>query len=239
MAGLKKDVVGPGKSTLNPTPTPSPKPTVGSQVTDTMQQRINALLGQSNIPLSGYVSDSAGPGILSELGTKELKTLGLLLKSMGYQVKSLEDARTMLVSGDFPEAYKQPSFNSLVSYIRSQQVGKLPSAANLPTQTVTQYSDTQLKDISNAVAQNFLKRNLEPAEWEAIAPQLKKLVEKGTTTTTQTVGGKNVVTVTPGFSQEAAKTIVEKQLKTSAVDDLKVKQYQDFTDWLSQNMAGM
>ena len=112
-------------------------------------------------------------------------------------------------------------------------------AAAMPTQTITQYTDDQLKEIANTVAQGFLKKNISDADWALVKPKLRALVDKGTTTTTQQVGGKNVVTVTPGFSQQAAQGIIEKQLGQTAQPDLQVKQYQDFADWLSQNMAGM
>lgn len=244
MAGLKKEVVGRNKTTL-PTPTPTPSATqkdnpkaFGSPVSSNITNRLDALLSNSGISLGSFIASSASVGLIGDLSDAELRSIGTLLKKIGYSVKSLEEARTLLLSSDFPDADTRPDYNSLVSYIRSQTIPKT-TGNKIPTQTVTQYNDNQLKEIGNAVAQDFLGRNLEATEIETILPKLKKIVEAGTTTTSKVVGGKNVVTVTPGFSKDRAQAVVQAELKKSAADDLQVKQYADFTDWLSKNMAGM
>jgi len=65
-----------------------------------------------------------------------------------------------------------------------------------------------------------------------------RTIAAGTTTTTKKVRGKNVVTVTPGFSQERAKVSIEEQLKVMNPDEFDRKKRIDFQGWLSQNVAG-
>lgn len=246
MAGFRQENrVG---SNVNPQPTPVPSPSatnnppkIGSFAPESVVKTVEKTLG---IKLSsGASSIGRGEALIDTLSNEQKTTLAKLLKSLGYSVKSLSAIKTTLNENFVNQYNNATSFADLYNQLAAEYIpgvsggaGKKPS---MPTQTVTQYTDTQLKDLGNAVAQNFLGRNLETAEIETILPKLKKIVEAGTTTTSKVVGGKNVVTVTPGFSQARAQSVVEAELKKSAADDLQVKQYQDNVDWLSKNMAGM
>lgn len=240
MAGFKReDVVGPGKSTIKPTPKASAAPKIGAQVNTDVTSRINQLLQDSGLPLSDYVAENADAGIVDTLSTQELVGLGMMLNQMGYNFKSPEAVRTALIGGDFPEASVQKDYKSLVKYIRSQEIPSMTSTGPSVTQTITQYDDKYLTSVANNIAQDFLGRNLEPGEAEKILPKLRDIANKGTTTTSKKVGGKNVVTTTPGFSTAAAQDVVQTELRLGASEDLQAKQYVNFADWLSKNMAGM
>lgn len=237
---FKKEVVGPGKASLDKSkPNPSSSPSVKSQLDKATSDKLLQLLQQSGIDLASYVDETANEGIIGTLSTKELISLGQMLNSMGYNFKSAEAVRTALVGADFPGATTQKNYKELVKYIRSQEVPSLTNQGPSVTQTITQYDDKYLTTVANSIAQDFLGRNLQPGEAEKILPKLKDIVNKGTTTTSKKVGGKNVVTTTPGFSQAAAQDVVQTELRLGASKDLQTKQYEDFADWLSKNMAGM
>lgn len=199
---------------------------------------INSRLKSQGVQVANETDISASDAWIKSLTKAQSAELAAVFKKMGKTVKDTKTLATLLT--DYPEVTSAKDYlTGYQALVNMLLPGAGDTTANLPTQTVTQYSDKQLLDISNTLSQNFLKRNLEQSEIDAILPKLKKIVEQGTTTTTKKVGGKNVVTVTPGFSTQAAQGVVESELKKSAQGDLQVKQYQDFADWLSQNMAGM
>ena len=199
---------------------------------------INSRLAGQGLSVANNNDISASDAWIKSLSSAQTSELAAVFKKMGKTVKDTKTLATLLI--DYPEVTTAKDYttgyNTLVSMLIPGAGG---TTGNLLTQTVTQYTDDQLKEIANTVAQGFLKKNISDADWALVKPKLRALVDKGTTTTTQQVGGKNVVTVTPGFSQQAAQGIIEKQLGQTAQPDLQVKQYQDFADWLSQNMAGM
>lgn len=245
MAGFRQENrVGSGASTPTPTPTPTPtgtkKPKLGTFDASKIVAEFQAKTG---ISLSGNAGRiGAGGNLIDSMSDTQRKALAKLLKKLGYNVTSVSEMKTTLNSY-YPNEYNASnSYEALYSTLAADYIPGMETGAgvsNLPTQTITQYSDDQLKNIANAVTQNFLKKNISDADWALVKPKLRALVEKGTTTTSKVVGGKNVVTTTPGFSQQAAQGIIEKQLGQTAQADLQVKQHQDFADWLSQNMGGM
>lgn len=214
-------------------------PAVGTNTnTPTFLQNINSRLqGMGYTAIPGAENLSSSDVWVDSLSKNQLSEVAAVFKKLGVSVKSKSGLKALMVQ--YPQVTTLDYSAGLQLLNNEVIAGGDTGGQNVPTTTITQYSDTQLTDISNAIAQNFLKRNLEQAEIDSIMPKLKQLVQKGTTTTTKKVGGKNVVTVTPGFSKEAAQSVVESTLQKSAADDLQVKQYQDFQDWLSQNMAGM
>lgn len=245
MAGFKQENrVGSGASTPTPTPTPTPtgtkKPKLG---TFDASKIVAQFQSQTGVQLGGNAGRiGAGGNLIDSMSTSQRTALAKLLKKLGHNVTSVSEMKTTLNAYYVNEYNASTNYEALYSslaadYIPGMETGA--GASNLPTQTITQYSDDQLKSITNTITQNFLGKNISDADWKLVQPKLRALVEKGTTTTTKQVGGKNVVTVSPGFSQQAAQTIIEKQLGQTAQQDLQVKQYQDNLDWLSQNMAGM
>lgn len=254
MAGFRQENrVGTGA-----TPAPSPTPRVTSRPTPKPSPSSTQKLG--TFDASKIVSDfekqtgtklsvdagsiGGGEPLIDSLSASQKTALVKLMKKLGYTIQSSSELKTTL-NGYYPNEYnKATSFENLYSMLAADYIPGASNAGssagqNLPTQTVTQYTDDTLKEIGNTVAQNFLKRNLKDSELATIMPQLKALVAKGTTTSSKVVGGKNVVTVTPGFSTQAAQTVIEKELTKTAQDDLQKKKLQDNLDWLSQNMAGM
>lgn len=236
---FKKEVVGSGKASLDKS---KPKPSLSTSTQSNLDKAVNdkliELLKQSGVDLAANIEANASAGIIGDLTDKEIISLGQMLNDMGYNFKTVEAVRTALVGGDFPAATTQKDFTSLVKYLKSQEIPALASGPSV-TQTITQYDDKYLKSVGNSIAQDFLGRNLTNEEVAKIMPKLKDIVNKGTTTTSKKVGGKNVVTTTPGFSQAAAQDVVQTELRLGASQDLQQKQYIDFADWLSKNMAGM
>lgn len=247
MAGFRQDNrVGTGAQST-PTPKPSPKPT-GTKApalgTFNASTVLSAYAKATGVNLSANAANiGGGEPLIDSLSATQKTALVKLLKKLGYNVSSTSELKVTL-NGYYPNEYtRATSFENLYSTLAADYIpgatGTGTGTGNLPTQTITQYTDDQLKDIANTVTQNFLKKNISDADWALVKPKLRALVEKGTTTTSKVVGGKNVVTVTPGFSTQAAQGIIEKQLGETAKPDLQVKQYEDFADWISQNMAGM
>jgi hypothetical protein len=157
---------------------------------------------------------------------------------MGKSVKDSKTLATLLL--DYPEVTLSADYatglKKLVDMI-------IPGTGNTGgpsvTQTITQYDDKYLQGVGKSIAQDFLGRDLSSTELNKILPKLKDIVNKGTTTTSKQVGGKNVVTTTPGFSQAKAQDVIQTELRLGASKDLQTKQYLDFADFISKNMAGM
>lgn len=112
------------------------------------------------------------------------------------------------------------------------------TTANLPTQTIQQYSPEQLDKFTQAAYQAKAGQTATAEQLKAARDAYEKEIAKGTVTITKQVGGKNVTTITPGFSQEKALGIAEKQVKTALPDEVTRRKTFEFSDSFSKLMSG-
>jgi hypothetical protein len=234
---LRKEVVGRGQGAVQgPTvPSASSTPKPSATYLDTINARLNSQGVKIADPNKISVSDAWINNAIADGHSQEL---ALVFKKLGKSVKSTKELKTLLA--DYPEVTSAKDFVTGYQTLASMIIPGM-GANNGPstTQTITQYDDKYLQSVGNSIAQDFLGRNLNTEELNKIMPKLQEIVNKGTTTTSKVVGGKNVVTTTPGFSQAKAEGVVQQELRLGASQDLQTKQYVDFADFLSKNMAGM
>lgn len=203
----------------------------------TVADNINARLASSGIELSNTGAISASTAWIESAVASHASELATIFAKMGININNKKDLATKLL--DFPEVTTAADYDSGAAILAGMIIPGLAGGGPSVTQTITQYDDKYLQGVGNSIAQDFLGRNLSTDELNKIMPKLKDIVNKGTTTTSKKVGGKNVVTTTPGFSQNAAQDIVQTELRLGASQDLQTKQYIDFADFISKNMAGM
>lgn len=234
MAGFKQEVVGRGnvQGPVAPTPTPTSAATASSYINN-----INSRLAANNITVTGGETITASDAWIKSLTKTQQRELAAVFKKMGKNVKDTKTLATLLI--DYPEVTGSKDYLTGYQTLAGMVIPGTGTGGPSVTQTVTQYDDNYLKSVGNSIAQDFLGRNLSTDELNKIMPKLQAIVNKGTTTTSKKVGGKNVVTTTPGFSQAKAEDVIQTELRLGASQDLQTKQYIDFADFISKNMAGM
>ena len=109
--------------------------------------------------------------------------------------------------------------------------------ANLPTQDVTMQDPEVLKEIIKNNYRSTIGRLPNPEEEAARLNELNAIINKGTVTTTKTVGGKTVRTSTAGFTQATAEALITKKAKETSPEDYKLQQGLNFSDWLTKQMG--
>lgn len=103
--------------------------------------------------------------------------------------------------------------------------------------------DVQLQDknvLIELIRNNYkstIGRLPNQAEEKARLDELQKIINKGTTTTTKTVGGKKVTVSTPGFTQAGAEAAIAAKAKKTAPGDYELKQADSFNTWLVKQMG--
>jgi hypothetical protein len=201
---------------------------------------INSRLTGQNITVTNTSTISSSDAWIQSLSKSQQGELAAVFKKMGHNVKDVKSLGTLLTN--YPEVTTAPDYQSGLKTLVSMLIpGTDTTGSTGPsvTQSITKYDDNYLKGVGNSIAQDFLGRNLNTDELNKILPKLQDIVNKGSVTTSKVVGGKNVVTTTPGFTQAEAQNVVQNELRLGASKDLQTKQYLDFADFLSKNMAGM
>lgn len=110
----------------------------------------------------------------------------------------------------------------------------------LPTQTITQYAPEYLDKLVDGIFLQYVGRTATDEEKKAKLKELNDMIAKGTTTTTKRVGGKNVVTSTPGFSGELAEIKISEELKTDTSTSAEYERRKafEFSNALNKIMSG-
>lgn len=198
---------------------------------------INSRLAGQGVNVVDTTKISASDAWIKSLSPTQTGELAAVFKKMGKTVKDTKTLATLLT--DYPEVTTAKDYITGYNTLVSMLIPGTGGTGNVPTQTITQYSDDYLKKVADNIGQDFLDRKLSSAEVDKIMPKLRELVNKGTTTTSKRVGGKTVVSTTPGFTTADAEKVVQTELRLGASQDLERKQYLDFADFMSKNMAGM
>lgn len=234
------NVVGRGKGKQQTGSSVVNTPLPATTDTPDFVKNISSRLQAKNIPVPEAPIAESGNWIENLTGNSaEAQTLAKIFKSMRKNVADVSSLKALIAES---KASGAKSFAEAVSILQDEIIpGMAAGGTGGPstTQTITQYSDDQLKTAANSYAQSVAGKNLSQEEIDIILPKLKKLVEEGTTTTTKKVGGKNVVTVKQGYTAEGAKTLVEQEIAKINPQDIAVQKNIEFADFLSKNMAGM
>ena len=113
-------------------------------------------------------------------------------------------------------------------YIGWYSKGTIPKKEKeIPTVQKYLYQPEQVQTIIDDALSTTLGRKPTASESKEFQQAIKTMMEKGTTTTTKTVGGKRVVTTTPGYSVEKAQAVIEKSVKENSPQDLQEKKSLD------------
>jgi hypothetical protein len=111
------------------------------------------------------------------------------------------------------------------------------AAANLPRLDVQMQDPNVLREIIRSNYKSTIGRLPNEAEEAARMAELQKIINKGSLTTTKTVGGKKVTTSTPGFTQAGAEALIAEKAKKSAPQDYELKQTSNFNNLLTKWMG--
>jgi hypothetical protein len=261
MAGNDNKVVGPSAPTIGALIPPTNFGNIGSKIKDIvlppttsvgqqgantayndMLAGINSKLGNKNIDIKIETTDPLA--VTNSYNNAQLTAIGKILRQMGYSVKAsttdilykLTTDPVLLSIGNNSKNYGEFITNLSKDYMPG--LDKSGGSPKLPTKTISQYDPIVLSNFVDTVYQNTLGRKATAEENAASLKQLQTMVNAGTVTTSKVVGGQNVVTTTPGFSQERAQATIEEQLKQLNPDDYDRKARIDFSSWLSQNIGG-
>ena len=122
-------------------------------------------------------------------------------------------------------------------YLQAYSAPPKADTSKLPTKQIQQIDPTIKAAIVRSVYQSKLGRNETPEELAAELEKIDKGIATGQTATTKVVGGKNVTTYTPAYSQATAEqqigTGIEGATEGPVAQDLKEKQSLDFMDFLN------
>lgn len=119
-------------------------------------------------------------------------------------------------------------------YAKAQGIGE----ENLPSRQVYMYDPATINKIIDTTLSSTLGRKATENEQKEFYTAIKKMIDEGTVTTTQTkvnpkTGKKEKVTVQkPGFSQEKAQTYIEEKLKKENPQDYQEAKSLEFADFL-------
>ena len=235
------EVIGRGNSGMNPVPN-TPSTSQLPPVQSTWSSNINNRLADARIQLAP--SSARQQASLVDSFTKpQLTNIAKVLKQLGYsksQISTGMKVKDILISDFGTTLSASKTYNDFTNTIAADVLSGLntDATANVPTQTIQKYDPVVLEKLIDNIYQETLGEPATPEQKELRMAELNTMIEAGTTTTTKKVRGKNIVTVTPGFSQERAKTSIEEQLKVMNPDEFDRKKRIDFQGWLSQNVAG-
>ena len=122
-------------------------------------------------------------------------------------------------------------------YLQAYSAPPKADTSNLPTKQINQIDPTMKAAIVRSVYQSKLGRNETPEELADELAKIDKGIATGQTATTKVVGGKNVTTYTPAYSQAVAEeqigTGIEGATTGPVAQDLKEKQSLDFITFLN------
>jgi len=221
-------------------------PSVGNNtlppISSTWANNINNRLQDARIGLAP-TSFQQGASLVDSFTKPQLTNIAKVLKSLGYsksQISTGMKVKDILVSDFGTTLASSKTYNDFVNSVSVDVLTGLntDANANVPTQTIQKYDPVVLGKLIDNIYQETLGQPATEAQKALRMAELEGMIASGTTTTSKRVGGKNVVTVTPGFSQERAKTTIEEQLKVMNPDEFDRKKRIDFQGWLSQNVAG-
>lgn len=232
-----------GRDNVGLTPTPNtPSTSQLPSVQSTWSTNINNRLQDARIQLAPSSSQQI-ESLVDSFTKPQLTNIAKVLKSLGYsksQISTGMKVKDILVSDFGTTLAASKTYNDFTNTIAADVLSGLntDSTANVPTQTIQKYDPVVLGKLIDNIYQETLGQPATESQKRLRMGELNRMIEEGTTTTSKVVGGKRVITATPGFSQERATATIEEQLKVMNPDEFDRKKRLDFKSWLSQNVQG-
>jgi hypothetical protein len=234
-------IVGRENAGLNPVPN-TPSTSQLPSVQSTWSTNINNRLLDARVQIAPSSSQQQA-SLVDSFTKPQLTNIAKVLKSLGYsksQISTGMKVKDILVNDFATTLSASKTYNDFTNSIAVDVLSGLnaDTTANVPTQTIQKYDPVVLGKLIDNIYQETLGQPATESQKALRMAELEGMINTGTTTTSKKVGGKNVVTVTPGFSQERATASIEEQLKVMNPDEFDRKKRIDFQGWLSQNVAG-
>ena len=234
-------IVGRENAGLNPVPN-TPSTSQLPSVQSTWSTNINNRLLDARVQIAPSSSQQQA-SLVDSFTKPQLTNIAKVLKSLGYsksQISTGMKVKDILVNDFGTTLSASKTYNDFTNSIAVDVLSGLnaDATANVPTQTIQKYDPVVLGKLIDNIYQETLGQPATESQKALRMAELEGMINTGTTTTSKKVGGKNVVTVTPGFSQERATASIEEQLKVMNPDEFDRKKRIDFQGWLSQNVAG-
>jgi len=230
-----------------PAPTTSQSAAPGTSVTNRINDKLGIMAGFPKLGGDAF----AGLNANDNYNDSQILQLGLILKKLGYPIKKTRESVITFIATN-PELVaaqgqsKTPTdfITALTrAYIPGLDTPDKPEAPDT-TRQVYQYKPEEINALIDDVYTTTLGRVATEEERQARFAVLDEQIKQGTTSVSKVVKNKKtgkmetLVTQTPAFSQTAAKTTIESELKKANPDDFDRKRRIDFAGWLSQNAAG-
>lgn len=213
------------------TPTPTPKPTPNPSVTS-ITDRINGRLREQEVVITGTDTMDTTADFLATLNRKQKLEIAGLLKG-NFTIRQLSDVDTILAQ-NFSMLPVAKDYKDFISNLKAELIPSGAGADNLPTQQITQVSPESKKKTAEAAWSSVYGKKPTDVELKQANEFLQKMIDVGQTTTTKVVGGKKVITYTPGYSEARGQLALEEKLRQDtspmAQQDLLEKQSIDALD---------
>ena len=132
------------------------------------------------------------------------------------------------------------SVTKLIQLFKDDYVPSADSADKIKSSGVTQYVTKQAPELIAKNVDKFLlstigSKNINQESRDKIMAEINKMIEAGTTTTSKRdKTGKDVVTQTPGYSEERAAAVVERIAKEAEPGKYEQQKQLNFFDFMQQ-----
>ena len=231
------------KPTPKPTATPAPKPTG-------IPAGLGVSIEQAAANTKLNIKTPTGLGVetvnfVSSLTRAQMKQIIPWLDKFGASktdISTIGNAKKFL-QNNF-NTYVENAGNSvtkLIQLFKDDYVPSVDSAGKGPKSSgVTQYVTKQApeliaKDVDKFLLSTIGSKNINQESRDKIMAEINKMIEAGTTTTSKRdKTGKDVVTQTPGYSEERAAAVVERIAKEAEPGKYEQQKQLNFFDFMQQ-----
>ena len=240
---MVEPVVGRSKNTA-PVQKPKVIPTtvLSSSVIDNITKKLEAK------GLKVSPSTVAQVGLVDSFTPEQLSVIYKLIKPRGYNPKkSIEDVRSLLNTDPIMLSLANRS-TDYSTFVKNLEKDLLPGVGeekeNIPTRTISEQRPEVLENLVTSWYKQVLSRPPSAEEKAARLAEMQAEIAQGTVTTSKKVKNpktgrmETVVKTTPGFSQASSEARITEQLKAMNPDDYDRVKRGEFSQWLSQNVAG-
>lgn len=240
---MVEPVVGRSKNTA-PVQKPKVIPTtvLSSSVIDNITKKLEAK------GLKVSPSTVAQVGLVDSFTPEQLSVIYKLIKPRGYNPKkSIEDVRSLLNTDPIMLSLANRS-TDYSTFVKNLERDLLPGVGeekeNIPTRTISEQRPEVLENLVTSWYKQVLSRPPSAEEKAARLAEMQAEIAQGTVTTSKKVKNpktgrmETVVKTTPGFSQASSEARITEQLKAMNPDDYDRVKRGEFSQWLSQNVAG-
>ena len=242
-SGAKPKALPAQKIAVPETKKEEPKAKAGEEVAEPEVSNINEFFD--------LLADPKNKQLLIDVQKDLIKNFGWSGKADGrWSINFQEAIAKAAESRDkLPTSLRKGTFREFLSNPGDIDLGiETAGGVGIPTKTTTTTVSRRTKgDINkdiNDIALNVLGREITPEDkqqdwYKELVGSINKMVERGTTTTSVSGGGKAGRTeITPGFAQEDIEALIERRLKKADPESLARNERIDFITWMNQALGG-